>query len=113
LSIRIRREGKDINIRSWRGSRHRNIPLTAREHGAGRYTPTIRIVWPCDLLTVMAKLNLIGNCYLLNWNRNISSLDGHSGIRGRNTRFPDAAPPRFLRRLYFFRTLAPPALYRA
>ena len=34
--------------------------------GAGRYTPTFGVVWPYDLLTIMAKLSLIGNCFLLN-----------------------------------------------
>jgi hypothetical protein len=60
--------------------------------GAGRYTTTFGIIWPYDLLTVMAKLSLIGNCFLLNWNENISSLDGHNSIRGRNTHFPTCCP---------------------
>jgi hypothetical protein len=34
--------------------------------GSGKYTPTLGIVCPCALLIVMAKLSLIGNCFLLN-----------------------------------------------
>ena len=47
-----------------------------------KYTPTLGIVCPCDLLTVIAKLSRIGNCFCLNWKENISSSDGHKGIRG-------------------------------
>ena len=49
---------------------------------SGKYTPTLGIVCPCDLLTVIAKLSRIGNCFCLNWKGNISSSDGHKGIRG-------------------------------
>ena len=56
--------------------------------GLSKYTPTLGIVYPCDLLTVIAKLSRIGNCFRLNWKWNISSSDGHKGIRGRKTRFP-------------------------
>ena len=30
--------------------------------GSGRYIPTLSKVWPCDLLIVMAKARLRGNC---------------------------------------------------
>ena len=55
--------------------------------GFDKYTPTLGIVCPCDLLTVIAKLSRIGNYFRLNWKGNISSSDGHKGIRGRKTRF--------------------------
>ena len=55
--------------------------------GSGKYTPTLGIVCPCSLLTVIAKLSRIGNCFRLNWKGSISSSDGHKGIRGRKTRF--------------------------
>ena len=40
--------------------------------GSGKYTPTLGIVCPCDLFTVIAKLSRIGNCFRLNWKGNIS-----------------------------------------
>ncbi|XBH90983.1 hypothetical protein VPH35_082494 [Triticum aestivum] len=40
----------------------------------------------------MAKLSLTGNCFLLNLNGNMSLLDGHRGIRGRNTLLPACCP---------------------
>ena len=33
----------------------------------GKYTPTYRIVWPCVLFIVIAKLNQIGNWVCLKW----------------------------------------------
>ena len=56
--------------------------------GFGKYTPMLGIVCPCALLTVIAKLSQIWNCFRLNWKGNISSSDWHKGIRGRKTRFP-------------------------
>ncbi|XBI84545.1 hypothetical protein VPH35_092836 [Triticum aestivum] len=50
------------------------------------------MVCPCALLIVMAKLSLIGNCFLLNLKGNISSSDGQRGIRGRNTLLPACCP---------------------
>ena len=44
--------------------------------GSGKYTPTLGIVWPYALLTVIAKLSRTGNCFLLNWKRE------HLFIRG-------------------------------
>jgi hypothetical protein len=41
--------------------------------GSGKYTPTLGMVYPCALLTVIAKLCRIGNCFHLNWKGNISS----------------------------------------
>jgi hypothetical protein len=55
--------------------------------GPSKYTPTLGIVYPYALLMVIAKLSQIGNCFRLNWKGNISSSDGHKGIRGRKTRF--------------------------
>jgi hypothetical protein len=37
---------------------------------------------------VMAKLSLTGNCFLLKWKGNISSSEGHRGIRGKKIRIP-------------------------
>jgi hypothetical protein len=37
------------------------------------------------LLTVIAKLSRIGNCFRLNWKGNISSFDGHKGMRCNGT----------------------------
>jgi hypothetical protein len=51
--------------------------------GSDKYTPTFGIVYPCALLTVIPKLSWIGNCFRLNWKRNVSSSDGHNGMRGR------------------------------
>ena len=59
---------------------------------SGKYTLTLGIVYPCDLLTVIAKLSRIGNRFRLNWKGNISSSDGHKGIRGRKTRFLVCCP---------------------
>ena len=42
LCIRIRWEGKDLNIRSWRGFRHRNVQLTVREHRCGQVHTHVR-----------------------------------------------------------------------
>ena len=60
--------------------------------GFGKYTPTLGIVCPCDLLTVIAKLSRIGNCFRLNQKGNISSFDRHKGIRGRKNRFSSVLP---------------------
>ena len=60
--------------------------------GSGKYTPTLGIVCPCDLLTVITKLSQIGICFRLNWKGNISSSDGHKGIRGRKPAFQRAVP---------------------
>ena len=51
--------------------------------GSCKYIPTLGIVCPCALLTVIAKLSRIGNCFRLNWKGNISSSEGHKGIQGR------------------------------
>ena len=71
--------------------------------GFGKYTPTLGIVYPYDLLTVIAKLSRIGNCFRLNWKGNISSSGGHKGMRDRKTRFP-ACLTQFLRLWYSFGT---------
>ena len=70
---------------------------------SGKYTPTLGIVWPCALLTVIAKLSRIGNYFRLNWKGNISSSGGHKGMRDRKTRFP-ACLTQFLRLWYSFGT---------
>ena len=70
--------------------------------GSGKYTPTLGIVCPCASLTVIAKLNRIGNCFRLNWKGNISSSDGHKGIRGRKTHFPACCPNTISASMVFF-----------
>jgi hypothetical protein len=50
------------------------------------------MVCPCVLLIVMEKLSLIGNYFLLNLHGNMSSSDGHRGIRVRNTLTPACCP---------------------
>jgi hypothetical protein len=60
--------------------------------GSGKYTSTFGIGCPYALLTVIAKLSRIGNCFRLNWKGNISSSDGHKGMRGRKTHFPTCCP---------------------
>ena len=45
-----------------------------------KYISMLGIVCPYDLLTVIAKLSRIGNCFCLNWKENISSSDRHKGI---------------------------------
>ena len=70
--------------------------------GSGKYTLTLGIVCPCDLLTVIAKLSRIGNCFRLNWKGNISSSDGHKGIRGRKTRFLVCCPNTISASMVFF-----------
>ena len=70
--------------------------------GSDKYTPTLGIVCPCDLLTVIAKLSHIGNCFRLNWKGNISSSDRHKGIRGRKTRFPACCPNTISASMLFF-----------
>ena len=50
------------------------------------------MVSPYALLIVMAKLSLIGNCFLLNLNENISSSEGQRGIPWRNTHCPACCP---------------------
>jgi hypothetical protein len=54
------------------------------------------------LLTVIAKLSLIGNCFRLNWKGNISSSDENKGIRGRKTRFPVCSPNTISTSMVFF-----------
>jgi hypothetical protein len=44
------------------------------------------------LLTVMAKLSRMRNCFHLNWKGNISFSDRHKGMRGRKTCFPACCP---------------------
>ena len=68
----------------------------------GKYIPTLGIACPCDLLTVIAKLSPIGNCFHLNWKGNISSSDGHKGIRGRKTHFPACCPNTISASMVFF-----------
>ena len=70
--------------------------------GFNKYTPTLGIVCPCALLTVIAKLSRIGNCFRLNWKGNISSFDGHNGIRGRKPRFPACYPNTISVSMVFF-----------
>ena len=70
--------------------------------GSDKYTLTLGIVCPYDLLTVIAKLNRIGNCFRLNWKGNISSSDGHKGIRGRKTRFSACCPNTISASMVFF-----------
>ena len=59
---------------------------------SGRYIPTFGMVWPCALLIVMAKLNLIGNCFRLNLNGSVMSSDGDIGIRGIKILLPAYCP---------------------
>jgi hypothetical protein len=54
------------------------------------------------LLTVIAKLSRIGNCFRLNWKGNISSFDGHKGMRDRKTRFPACCPNTISASMVFF-----------
>ena len=70
--------------------------------GSSKYTPTLGIVYPCDLLTVIAKLSRIGNCFHLTWKGNISSSDGHKGIRGRKIGFPVCCPNTISASMVFF-----------
>ena len=70
--------------------------------GSGKYTATLGIVCPCDLLTVIAKLSRIGNCSHLNWKGNISSSDEHEGIQGRKTRFLVCCPNTISVSIVFF-----------
>jgi hypothetical protein len=70
--------------------------------GSGKYTPTLGIVCPCNLLMVIAKLSRIGNCFRLNWKGNISSSDRHEGMRGRKTRFPACYPNTISASMVFF-----------
>ena len=70
--------------------------------GSGKYTPTLGIVCPCALLTIIAKLSRIGNCFRLNWKGNISSSDGHKGIRGRKNCFPTCCPNTISASMVFF-----------
>jgi hypothetical protein len=44
------------------------------------------------LLIVIAKLSRIGNCFLLNWKGNISSSDGHKGMRDRKNSLSSMLP---------------------
>ena len=70
--------------------------------GSGKYTSTLGIVCPYALLTVITKLNRIGNCFCLNWKGNTSSSNGHKGIRGRKTRFPACCPNTISASMVFF-----------
>jgi hypothetical protein len=78
--------------------------------GSGRYIPMFGIVCPCALFIVMAKLSLTGNYFLLNWNGNISSSEGRSGIRGKKTRVPECCPSTITVSMVFSEILAPPIL---
>ena len=70
--------------------------------GSGKYTPTLEKVCPYALLTVIAKLSRIGNCFRLNWKENISSSDGHKVMRGRKTLFPACCPNTISASMVFF-----------
>ena len=70
--------------------------------GSDKYTPTLGIVCPCDLLTVIAKLSRIGNCFRLNWKGNILSSDRHKGMQGRKTHFPAYYPNTISTSMVFF-----------
>ena len=70
--------------------------------GFGKYTPMLGIVYPCTLLTVIAKLSRIENYFRLNWKGNISSSDGHKGMRGRKTFFPTCCPNIIFVSMVFF-----------
>ena len=52
------------------------------------------LVWfcPCALFIVIAKLNLIGNCFRLNLNDNEKSSERDMGILGMNTLVPAFCP---------------------
>jgi hypothetical protein len=54
------------------------------------------------LLTVIAKLSRIGNSFRLNWKGNISSSDGHKGMRGRKTLFSACCPNIIFASMVFF-----------
>jgi hypothetical protein len=77
--------------------------------GLGKYTPTLGIVWPRALLTVIAKRSRTGNHFLLNWKGNISSSEGHRGIRVGKSVFQHVDPVQSLRQCYFFGSHKRPA----
>ncbi|XBH53879.1 hypothetical protein VPH35_076290 [Triticum aestivum] len=45
---------------------------------------------------------LTGNCFLLKLNGNMSSSDGHNGIRGKKTRIPECCPTTIFASIAFF-----------
>ncbi|KAI4977841.1 hypothetical protein ZWY2020_014395, partial [Hordeum vulgare] len=46
--------------------------------------------------------SLTGNCFLLKLNGNMSSSEGHNGIRGRKTRIPECCPTTISASIVFF-----------
>ena len=52
------------------------------KHGFSKSKPQIVIVWPCDLLIVIANAKRIGNCKRLN---GIGESEGFIGFLGRST----------------------------
>ena len=74
-----------------------------------RSNPQIDIVWPCDLLIVMANAKRIGNCRRLN---GMGESEGIIGIRGRRTTSPSNLPfkiiaSRTLPIIFFMTNLVP------
>lgn len=65
---------------------HATYNWPCEKHSVSKLTPATLRDWPCALLIVIQKANLIGNCRRLNWN---GKLVGMTGIRGMNTSDPD------------------------
>ena len=63
------------------------------KQGCLKSTPTTLRVWPWDLLIVIAKHTLTGNCRRLNWK---GKSDGMRGMRGMRTVSPRAQPVKMI-----------------
>ena len=66
-------------------SRSRRYSWPWEKTCSGKYRPTLSIVYPCNLLIVIANVGLIGTCLLLNSKGNLPS-DGIKYHLGMNTR---------------------------
>lgn len=64
---------------------HATYNWPCEKHGFSRSNPQMDIVWPCDLLIVIANAKRIGNCRRLN---GMGESEGIIGIRGRRTTSP-------------------------
>lgn len=78
---------------------HATYNCPCEKHGVPKSKPQTDIVWPWDLLIVIANANLIGNWTRLN---SIGISVGIIGIRGSNTSSPRNFPFKMLASTTFF-----------
>jgi hypothetical protein len=78
---------------------HATYNCSREKHNVLKSKPQTDIVWPCDLLIVIANANLIGNLRRLNC---IGTSVGIIGIRGHNIFSPRNLPFQMMASITFF-----------